>query len=248
VRRSGRRPLVLFPSSAAVYGDLKETRADEETPLAPISPYGFHKAACELLGREYAECFGLRVVVCRLFSLFGPTQRRLLVWELYKQLSGPAQTVWLEGTGEEVRDYLHVEDAAAAFLHLAGALNREPTAEATQTAREIEGASESRVTSEARTTSPAAADGSARGSRRGAFVVVNVASGEQTNVLELAERLRARIAPHKEVRCRGRVRAGDPRSWRACVSRLRELAPGWQPRPLAESLGECVAAWQREPA
>ena len=210
VRRSGARPLTLFPSSAAVYGDLSGPPAREETPLAPISPYGFHKAACELLAREYAECFGLRVVVCRLFSLFGPAQRRLLVWELYRQLAGPDATVWLQGTGAEVRDYLHVDDAAAAFLQLADGLRRE--------------------------TSP------------GIFQVLNVASGEPADVLGLAEQLRARVAPHKELRCRGLTLPGDPRAWRADISRLRALAPGWQPRPLADSLARCVAEWQNDSA
>jgi UDP-glucose 4-epimerase len=234
VRRSGLRPLVLFPSSAAVYGDLGHQAAHEELPLAPISPYGFHKAACELLGREYAECFASRVVVCRLFSLFGPAQRRLLVWELYRQLAGAADTVWLEGTGEEVRDYLHVEDAAAAFLRLAEELNPEPAGD------EERAISETQPASETEGTSPPS------DSRRGAFLVANVASGERTNVLALAEQLRSLVAPHKEIRCRGRARPGDPRAWSADVSRLRELAPGWRPRPLARALAECVAAWRVE--
>jgi UDP-glucose 4-epimerase len=119
VRRSDLRPVMLFPSSAAVYGNLAALPAREATPLQPISPYGFHKAACELLAREYAECFGLRTVVCRLFSLFGAAQRRLLVWELYRQCAGSDATVWLAGTGAETRDYLHIDDVAAALVALA---------------------------------------------------------------------------------------------------------------------------------
>ncbi len=84
----------------------------------PISPYGFHKAACELLAREYTSCFEQRIIVCRLFSLFGERQRRLLVWELFQQFAGPEEIVWLEGTGEETRDYLHARDMAAAIVAL----------------------------------------------------------------------------------------------------------------------------------
>ena len=211
VRRSGSRPLVLFPSSAAVYGDTKGEPADEDSPLRPVSPYGFHKAACELLAREYAECFGLRVTVCRLFSVFGPAQRRLLVWELYRQLAGPAPVAWLQGTGEETRDYLHVEDASAALLALA--------------------------------------EGGGRGrSVDHQCLVVNVAGGQEINVLELARELRALVAPDKEVRCRGLNLPGDPRSWRADISRLRALAPGWQPPLLSQRLAECVAEWRAQPA
>jgi UDP-glucose 4-epimerase len=204
-RRSGTQPLVLFPSSAAVYGEGAALPTKESAEVRPISPYGFHKAACELLAREHAECFGMRVVVCRIFSLFGEAQRRLLVWELYRQLAGAEPVVWLEGTGEETRDYLHAEDASSALLELASNL----------------------------------------AGARGGCTVVNVAGGEETRVRDLAERLRALVAPSKEVRCRGHARAGDPQRWRADTSLLRSLAPRWQPRPFDQRLARCASAWQR---
>ena len=209
VRRSGLRPLVLFPSSAAVYGNPTALPVGEEARVNPISPYGFHKAACELLAREYAECFQLRIVVCRLFSLFGAAQRRLLVWELYRQCVAAGDTIWLAGTGTETRDYLPIEDIAAALIELA-------TVERTQA------------------------------SDAGRCLIVNVASGQETTVLDLARLVRDTVAPAKEVRCRGVERAGDPRAWRADTTRLRTLAPQWQPRPLARALAECIAAWQQE--
>jgi UDP-glucose 4-epimerase len=118
VRRSGKNPLVVIPSSAAVYGNPASLPVSEETALGPISPYGFHKAATELLAREYAECFGLKVMICRFFSVFGPAQRRLLVWELYQQLAGPEKIAWLSGTGEETRDFLYIDDLSVALLSL----------------------------------------------------------------------------------------------------------------------------------
>ena len=127
IRRSGCKPLLVMASSAAVYGNPNELPVNEDAPVQPISPYGYHKAIGELLSREYAECFGLDVIVCRFFSVFGVTQRRLLVWELYKQLAGPGDTAWLEGTGSESRDFLQVDDAAAAVLELANARVALPT-------------------------------------------------------------------------------------------------------------------------
>jgi len=118
VRRSGLTPLNVFPSSAAVYGNPSKLPISEDQPINPLSPYGFHKYSCELLAREYSECFGLDIVICRLFSVFGETQRRLLIWELYKQLVGPDCEVCLEGTGKESRDYLYMDDLAGAFLQL----------------------------------------------------------------------------------------------------------------------------------
>jgi UDP-glucose 4-epimerase len=119
IRRAGISPVLIIPSSAAVYGNPEKLPVPESGAVAPISPYGFHKAACELLGREAAECIGLRVVTCRLFSVYGPRQRRLLIWELFRQLTNDSNIVEMQGTGNETRDFLHIEDVCAAFLALA---------------------------------------------------------------------------------------------------------------------------------
>lgn len=113
VRRSARRPRLIYPSSAAVYGNPEVLPVTEDGPLAPISAYGYHKAMCEFLVREYAQCFGIPGMIARPFSLFGESQRRLLVWEIFRQFID-APRVELFGTGDEERDYLHVDDFAEA--------------------------------------------------------------------------------------------------------------------------------------
>ena len=126
VHRSTCRPLIFIPSSAAVYGNVESLPINESAPLRPISPYGVHKSICESLARGWAQAFGLRIVICRLFSLFGPGQRRLLIWELFQQLSQTVEHVTIEGTGSESRDFLCVDDAANAFLQMAEALSQAP--------------------------------------------------------------------------------------------------------------------------
>ncbi len=118
VRRADRRPIMVLPSSAAVYGNPASLPVNEDSPIAPISPYGFHKAITEILGREYAECYGLDLIICRFFSVFGSEQRRLLVWELYNQLVSSESTVWIDGTGSESRDFLDIDDVVSALLGL----------------------------------------------------------------------------------------------------------------------------------
>ena len=199
-----------LPSSAAVYGNPARVPVAEDTPLRPISPYGFHKVAAELMAEEYASCFGLDVVVARLFSVFGPAQRRLLVWELFDQLTGAAPAVEIQGTGAEMRDFLHVDDVAIAALEL---LSR-------------------RI--------GAAPIGHAE--------VVNVASGDEISVLELAELMRAIVGSSKPIVCRGALRPGDPLRWRAEVTRLSGLLSPWRPRPARATLPECIAAWQSRAA
>jgi UDP-glucose 4-epimerase len=126
VHRSNCRPLIFIPSSAAVYGNADSLPIDESAPLNPISPYGLHKSICETLARGWADEFGLRIVVCRFFSLFGTLQRRLLVWELFQQLSQKSEPVTIEGTGSESRDFLCVDDAANAFLKMSQTLCQAP--------------------------------------------------------------------------------------------------------------------------
>jgi nucleoside-diphosphate-sugar epimerase len=208
VTRSGCRPHVIYPSSAAVYGNVSELPVHEDAALRPISPYGFHKAACELLAREYAECFSLRITICRLFSLFGSEQHRLLVWDLYRQFADDNAHVYLDGTGYETRDYLRIDDACHAMMRLA-----ELPALKTSERRPI---------------------------------VINVASGVETKVLDLANEIGSLVAPAKEVYCRGNERPGDPRAWQADVARLRSLFPDWHPHPLSISLADCIADWKKE--
>ena len=65
----------------------------------------------EYLCRSYALNFGVRAIVLRLFSVYGPGLRKQLLWDLCSQLAanGRAQ---LGGTGDEQRDWLHVDDAS----------------------------------------------------------------------------------------------------------------------------------------
>jgi len=90
----------------------------EDALSNPISPYGFHKATSEILAKEYASCFQLDVVSCRLFSVYGEGQKRLLIWELFNQLNGSDAQLKLQGTGVESRDYLHIDDVASAFVEI----------------------------------------------------------------------------------------------------------------------------------
>jgi nucleoside-diphosphate-sugar epimerase len=184
----------------------------EEAVLAPISPYGFHKAACELVAQEYSECFGLDTVICRFFSLLGSTQQRLLIWELYTQLAGPNPTVWIDGTGTETRDYLDVSDAASAMFQLIHS--------------QLQARNE-------------------KSYRPGNRLIVNIASGHETNVLALAEHLRNLVAPEKSIRCAGNERKGAPARWLADIRRFRSLIPCWEPKPFSIALSECVAEWQK---
>lgn len=116
VRRSEVRPLVIFPSSAAVYGNPVKLPVREDEPCRPISPYGFHKLAAENVVHEYVACHDLQIIICRIFSIIGERQRRLLLWDLYQQFVGASAKVVIQGTGNETRDFMHIDELCETFL------------------------------------------------------------------------------------------------------------------------------------
>lgn len=108
----------ILLSSAAVYGNPPQLPIDEDAQLAPLSPYGWHKAISELMVREYASIYGVAAATVRLFSAYGPGLSRQVMWDICtKAQAGGA--VWLDGTGEESRDFVHLSDIVAG-LHLVG--------------------------------------------------------------------------------------------------------------------------------
>jgi UDP-glucose 4-epimerase len=108
---------VILVSSAAVYGEPRALPVAETAPLAPISPYGFHKLHQELLVDEYAVIHGLRCCKARIFSTYGENLRRLAVWEIARRaLAGDRR---VHGTGDETRDYLYAGDVGRALVTIA---------------------------------------------------------------------------------------------------------------------------------
>jgi UDP-glucose 4-epimerase len=103
---------LVMASSAAVYGAGHAGPIAEDAACAPFSPYGFHKRMAELVLESYARNFGLRVAVVRLFSVYGPGLRKQLLWDACCRMAAGASALELGGTGNELRDWLHVDDAA----------------------------------------------------------------------------------------------------------------------------------------
>ena len=65
------------------------------------------------------SAFGARIVIARLFSVFGEHQRRLLVWELFDRLQREPKALSLMGSGRESRDFIGEQEMASAVLDLA---------------------------------------------------------------------------------------------------------------------------------
>ncbi|WP_128514859.1 dTDP-glucose 4,6-dehydratase [Tabrizicola thermarum] len=104
-------------STDEVFGSLgPEGRFTEETPYDPRSPYSASKAASDHLVRAWHETYGLPVVLTNCSNNYGPYHfpEKLIPVVILNALHGKPIPVY--GTGENVRDWLYVEDHADALL------------------------------------------------------------------------------------------------------------------------------------
>ncbi len=106
-------------STDEVYGDLPLDRADlfftEETPIHTSSPYSASKAASDLLVQSYHRTFGLPMTISRCSNNYGPYHfpEKLIPLIISRALADEKLPVY--GTGENVRDWLYVEDHCSAI-------------------------------------------------------------------------------------------------------------------------------------
>ena len=211
---------VVFSSTAAVYGIPASGEADEETPTAPINPYGTSKLMTEWMLRDIAAVNALRYVALRYFNVAGSdpggrigqaTPHATLLTKVACEVAvGKREYVSIFGTdyatpdGTGVRDYIHVEDLADAHLKALAYLRA-----------------------------------------GGESTTLNCGYGRGYSVRDVI-RMVETVAGHEIAKREGPRRAGDPPSLVARAARIRERL-GWQPRH--DDLRKIVStalAWERK--
>ncbi|MGM4961882.1 dTDP-glucose 4,6-dehydratase [Tardiphaga sp. 1201_B9_N1_1] len=107
-------------STDEVFGSLGATGYfTEETPYQPNSPYSASKAASDHLVRAWHHTYGLPVVMTNCSNNYGPYHfpEKLIPLTIINALEGKPLPVY--GTGENIRDWLHVDDHAEALIQVA---------------------------------------------------------------------------------------------------------------------------------
>jgi CDP-paratose 2-epimerase len=139
VRRFSPKSIVVYSSTNKVYGDLEDYRYRtsanrfvcedwprgfaEDTPLKFTTPYGCSKGAADQFVLDYSKMFGLKTVVFRHSSIYGGRQfstydQGWIGWFCKKAVdlqSGITAKFTISGSGKQVRDVLHAEDAVALY-------------------------------------------------------------------------------------------------------------------------------------
>jgi UDP-glucose 4-epimerase len=130
LNKVGWKGTFIFSSSASVYGEPVTEVIDEDHPKVPISPYGQTKWDGEVLLRDSAQAYGMKMIALRYFNACGadlagahgqePNATHLVARICEEVLFGRELTVFGDSyptkDGTCIRDYLHVQDIAEAHL------------------------------------------------------------------------------------------------------------------------------------
>jgi UDP-glucose 4-epimerase len=128
---SGLKKIVFASSGGAIYGDPVRVPQSEEHPTAPISPYGCAKLAIDQYLHYYRVVHGVPSVSLRYSNVYGPRQRKdgeAGVVAIFAGAMLEGHQPRINGSGEQTRDYVFVEDVvranmAATELDLTGPYN-----------------------------------------------------------------------------------------------------------------------------
>lgn len=127
-RRSPKVKSIIIASSDKAYGDQKVLPYYEDTPLQGLHPYDVSKSCADLIAHSYAHTYDLPVVITRCGNFYGGGDlnwNRIVPGTVRSVLNG--ENPIIRSDGKFTRDYLYVEDGAAAYMLLAEKLANNPS-------------------------------------------------------------------------------------------------------------------------
>ncbi len=115
------RKMIYISSGGAVYGEPEYLPCDENHPIKPLCPYGATKYMVELYLYMYQQTYGLDYSIIRYPNVYGPRQDpggEAGVVAIFTGAMLKGRPVMINGTGEQMRDFVYVGDCARANLML----------------------------------------------------------------------------------------------------------------------------------
>jgi nucleoside-diphosphate-sugar epimerase len=106
----------IYASSSSIYGNSERLPTRESTIPAPVSPYGVTKLAAEHLCHSYLKNYGVRTVVLRYFTVFGPRQRPDMAINILISRIASGRQIDVFGDGNQRRDFTFVSDVVSATI------------------------------------------------------------------------------------------------------------------------------------
>lgn len=120
LRESAPEALIHVCSSSEVYGRTKKIPIAEDAPFHPASPYAISKVGADLIARHYAEAYGMRIMVTRMFTHTGPRRGDVFAESSFaKQIAmieaGLMENPVMVGNLKSMRTIADVRDAVRAY-------------------------------------------------------------------------------------------------------------------------------------
>jgi nucleoside-diphosphate-sugar epimerase len=110
--RVGGIPKIIFPSTAAVYGNVSLPSIDERVQVSPTCVYAWHKLVCEHMIMAYHQSYNIKYVILRLFNVLGIGNKGVIPYFL----KCARETKLIKGFGgQQLRDFIPSEEVARAF-------------------------------------------------------------------------------------------------------------------------------------
>jgi UDP-glucose 4-epimerase len=110
---------VIFPSTASVFDVDNKLPVSEKSYVKPSSPYGAAKVAGEAYCFAYHRCYGIDVRIARMFSVYGMGMDRFAIFDFIRKIHDDNKELILLGDGEQIRDYLYIDDAINGLIMIA---------------------------------------------------------------------------------------------------------------------------------
>lgn len=110
-RNQKKKPRIIFMSSYSLYGNSYTNSIKENWALKPVSSYALTKKSSEDILLKYSQVYGLKIIILRLASIYGEGLKKQLIFDSCEKISNNRNIFY--GTGNEIRDWLHVSDLCA---------------------------------------------------------------------------------------------------------------------------------------
>lgn len=114
IKEFSRETIVIFLSSAGVYGNPIQNPINEEHEKNPISPYALHKMLVEDICEYFIRQYGIDIRILRVFSAYGVGLKKQIFWDMGQKIK-LYNKLELYGTGNETRDFIYIDDLVCAI-------------------------------------------------------------------------------------------------------------------------------------
>jgi UDP-glucose 4-epimerase len=110
---------LVFPSTASTFDSMNQLPLCETAYVRPTSPYAAGKVAGEAYCAAYHRSYNIDVRVARLFSVYGIGMTKFVIHDLIRKIQRNPRRIEIRGDGEQIRDYLYIDDAVRGLVHIA---------------------------------------------------------------------------------------------------------------------------------